>query len=163
MKIPSQDESFLLRKREITLVYAALMAEMDKECFASDLCWSEDLFVSALETGAWGELLIIEDTPVGFQLCRSLLGETEILTLGILPKFQGKKLGRQLISSVFEGAKKRQAEEIFLEVEEGNLPARALYVGAGFKVIGMRRNYYGKERHALVMRCNLKEGATSTF
>ncbi|QCE32431.1 ribosomal-protein-alanine N-acetyltransferase [Acetobacteraceae bacterium] len=137
--------------RPICMAHVPLLALIDEKCFASDLCWSADLFRSVLETGGWGEFLMLAEMPIGFYLCRSVAGETEILTLGILPEFQGKGLGKYLMESLFKGAKSYKAEEIFLEVEESNFAARRLYQNSGFKILGRRADYYGKGRDAFVM------------
>ena len=48
---------------------------------------------------------------------------------------------------------------VFLEVEEDNGPARALYERAGFGVVGRRERYYktagGEQLNAVVMRRDL--------
>jgi ribosomal-protein-alanine N-acetyltransferase len=48
---------------------------------------------------------------------------------------------------------------VFLEVDEGNVPARRLYQRAGFRAVGRREGYYadraGKNAAALVLRCEL--------
>jgi ribosomal-protein-alanine N-acetyltransferase len=48
---------------------------------------------------------------------------------------------------------------LYLEVEEDNRPARALYERMGFDTLGKRPGYYkkrdGSAANALVMRCRL--------
>jgi ribosomal-protein-alanine N-acetyltransferase len=48
---------------------------------------------------------------------------------------------------------------VFLEVDEGNLPARKLYARAGFRDVGRREAYYqdqkGRSAAALVLRRDL--------
>lgn len=131
--------------------HARLLSLMDQACFEESLCWSKSLFESVLETGAWGAILRLAEIPVGFHLCRSAAGETEILTLGILPPFRRKGLSSVLMANIFDGAKSRKAEDIFLEVEESNLVARQLYLRSGFRILGRRPGYYGSGRDALVM------------
>ena len=41
---------------------------------------------------------------------------------------------------------------IFLEVEDTNTAALALYLSLGFQTLRQRRDYYGPGRHAVVMR-----------
>ena len=53
-----------------------------------------------------------------------------------------------------------RAEALFLEVDETNLPAIALYRRLGFGEVGRRANYYRSSGHgptgALVMRRDLR-------
>jgi ribosomal-protein-alanine N-acetyltransferase len=48
---------------------------------------------------------------------------------------------------------------VFLEVDEGNIPARKLYARAGFRDVGRRETYYQDQRArsaaALVLRRDL--------
>jgi ribosomal-protein-alanine N-acetyltransferase len=54
----------------------------------------------------------------------------------------------------------RRAEALFLEVDETNRPAIALYKRFGFRQVGRRPNYYssadGSSAGALVMRRDLR-------
>jgi [ribosomal protein S18]-alanine N-acetyltransferase len=53
-----------------------------------------------------------------------------------------------------------RAEALFLEVDEANHPALALYRRLGFREVGRRENYYdgaeGRKSSALVMRRDLR-------
>jgi ribosomal protein S18 acetylase RimI-like enzyme len=44
---------------------------------------------------------------------------------------------------------------MFLEVRAGNLAARRLYRGLGFRDLGVRRGYYGPGQDAIVMELRL--------
>jgi ribosomal-protein-alanine N-acetyltransferase len=44
---------------------------------------------------------------------------------------------------------------VFLEVDENNAPARALYRRAGFADVGRRKSYYQSGASALVLRRDL--------
>lgn len=81
------------------------------------------------------------DGSVGFLLFRKAPGEEEVLLLGVCPDYRGNGLGTILLSAFIEGARKRGAEKVFLEMRENN-PARSLYASLGFEQIGCRREYY---------------------
>ncbi|KQS90451.1 MULTISPECIES: ribosomal protein S18-alanine N-acetyltransferase [unclassified Rhizobium] len=129
-------------------------------------------------THAWsdGELhaLLVQDTVfgfvasqsnaarrivAGFVLARVAAGEAEILTIGIDPKFARLGLGWRLMRAAIRQARDQAAEAVFLEVDETNLAAVALYRKLGFAKVGERRAYYqdvnGKKTGALVMRLDL--------
>ena len=42
--------------------------------------------------------------------------------------------------------------EVFLEVAVSNLPAQYLYRQFGFRICGIRKNYYGRYKDAYVFR-----------
>ena len=81
---------------------------------------------------------------VGFAVMQTVLDESELLTIGIMPEFQGRGLGKSLLSAALSEVKKRGAKKCFLEVRVSNLPALSLYEKTGFKKNGIRKNYYAK-------------------
>jgi len=100
------------------------------------------------------------DAAAGFVLSREAAGEAEILSIGISPKQRRSGLGWRLMLSAMKEAKRRGAEEMFLEVDETNAAAVQMYRKLNFAQVGERRAYYAKEgaahTTALVMRCDLR-------
>ena len=96
----------------------------------------------------------------GFVLARATAGEAEILTIGVDERFGRSGLGWRLMLAALHEAKMRGAEDIFLEVDEGNVAARGLYAKLGFSKVGERKAYYaaadGTRSTALVMRRDLR-------
>ena len=78
-------------------------------------------------------------------------GDAEIALIAVDPSKRrsgiGKALLERAVTSAFDGG----AENVFLEVRESNAPARALYGGAGFVSIAVRKKYYGDGEDAVVM------------
>ncbi|GJL95883.1 MAG: hypothetical protein DHS20C05_22880 [Hyphococcus sp.] len=93
--------------------------------------------------------------PVGFAMWRDLGPEAEILTVGVIPEAARKGAGTELLSACLEGAKMRGANKVYLEVDQGNKAALALYGRAGFQQISVRRAYYRNGADAVVMECAL--------
>jgi ribosomal-protein-alanine N-acetyltransferase len=79
--------------------------------------------------------------PAGFVLSRAAPGEEELLLIAVIPGYRAQGLGKALIEKLFEAARARGSERIFLEMRRGN-PAIHLYLKAGFEPIGERPNYY---------------------
>lgn len=108
----------------------------------------------ALKEGA------VERMAGGFVLARAVAGEAEILTIGVDLRFGRAGLGWRLMQAALREAKMRGAEDIFLEVDEGNVAARGLYAKLGFIKTGERKAYYaasdGSRSAALVMRRDLR-------
>ncbi|MEM6475090.1 MAG: GNAT family N-acetyltransferase [Pseudomonadota bacterium] len=83
-------------------------------------------------------------TAAGFVLTRAAAGEEELLLIAVLPEYRGRGLAQRLIEQLFDAAKTRDSERIYLEMRRGNT-AIHLYRKLGFKPIGERRNYYRME------------------
>ena len=99
-------------------------------------------------------------TAAGFVLARAVAGESEILSIGIDQRFEGLGLGWRLMQAAIREARMRDAEAMFLEVDEDNARARRLYEKLGFVKVGERKAYYadaqGVRSAALVMRRDLR-------
>jgi ribosomal-protein-alanine N-acetyltransferase len=92
----------------------------------------------------------------GFAMLRLAEDESELLTIAVDPKSRGRGLGRALLAAAFSDLAMSPVKTMFLEVDETNTPAIALYRGFGFTEIGKRKAYYpkpdGTAATALVMR-----------
>ena len=95
----------------------------------------------------------------GFSLSRSAADEAEILTIVLSKSVRGRGWARVLLHQHATRLAASGIATLYLEVEEDNRPARALYEGMGFETLGKRPGYYkkrdGSTAHALVMRCRL--------
>jgi len=98
--------------------------------------------------------------PMGFVLARLAAGEAEILTVAVARSHRRQGLGRQLMEAVLRRLHALRAEALFLEVDETNLAAIALYRRLGFRDVGKRPAYYdttdGRKANALVLRRDLR-------
>ena len=82
------------------------------------------------------------DNLIGFILSRIAAGEAEILSVAIAPAWRGRGLARPLLDLHLRRLAGLGARAVFLEVDEHNAPARALYRRAGFSDVGRRKSYY---------------------
>jgi len=96
----------------------------------------------------------------GFVLARLATGEGEILTVAVARSHRRQGIGWQLMDAVLRQLHGERAEALFLEVDETNAPAIALYRRLGFREVGKRPNYYRSPERgptgALVMRRDLR-------
>jgi len=79
--------------------------------------------------------------PAGFVLTRAAADEEELLLIAVTPECRRRGLGRTLIDRLFNAARERGTQRIFLEMRRGN-PAENLYRAFGFEPIGRRPDYY---------------------
>lgn len=117
-----------------------------------------DLHARAFPLGAWsarafadqlaapGSFLITR--PHGFVLGQIAVDESELLTICTDPDHRRQGIARALLSAFCETAINKGATRAFLEVAEGNHPARALYDSAGWREAGRRRGYYKRQGQA---------------
>ena len=95
----------------------------------------------------------------GFILSRLAAGEAEILSVAVASARRGRGLARALLDLHLRRLAGLGASAVFLEVDEGNEPARRLYRRAGFREVGRRPGYYQQGRDhsatALVLRRDL--------
>lgn len=114
-----------------------------------------------LATSFARQALDAEGNPIGFTLCRTAGPEVELLLIAVDPEERGQGLGRLLVETACRDAARRGASDMFLEVRENNLGARALYRSAGFRDIGRRVDYYagsaGVRFAAITMRRQLDD------
>lgn len=148
---------------EIGMKDARTASRIHGEAFSR--AWGDGEFESLIsQPSVFGFLACPEgrarDGAVGFVLCREAAGEAEILSIGISPKCRRHGLGWRLMRSAIVEARRRGAEEMFLEVDEANEPAVKLYRKLDFVQVGERRAYYkqdgGPSTTALVMRRDLR-------
>lgn len=95
----------------------------------------------------------------GFILSRIAGDEAEILSVAVRRARQGQGIAGRLLLHHLGALGPRQVRSLFLEVDEANAPALALYRRHGFAKVGERKSYYrrmdGSAANALVMRRDL--------
>jgi ribosomal-protein-alanine N-acetyltransferase len=98
-------------------------------------------------------------SPVGFVLVRAVADEAEILTIAVTPSHRKRGVGRMLMDHAFRSFYRDRIASVFLEVDEGNPSALALYRRLGFVKVGERKGYYAggstPGATALVMKAEL--------
>lgn len=101
----------------------------------------------------WYALAYSGEELVGFLAMQETLYELEVVQIAVRKEWQGRGIARQLLETV------PQEKEVFLEVREGNTPARTLYQKQGFKEIGCRKGYYhAPTEDAIMMKREANEG-----
>ncbi len=91
--------------------------------------------------GVWLSLAREQDSVIGFALARVVGGEAELLLLAVGRSSQRKGVGQMLLDRFAAIAASKGAEQLHLEVREGN-HAVSLYRRNGYREVGRRRNYY---------------------
>lgn len=122
--------------------------------------WGTEEFEQILiERNALAHRLRLGGSTIGFIISRTAADEAEILSVAVAQKHRGRGLSRDLLRTHLGHLAGHGLKTVFLEVEENNRPARALYGRAGFRVVGRRERYYkdasGEQLNAVVMQRDL--------
>jgi ribosomal-protein-alanine N-acetyltransferase len=109
--------------------------------------WSEHEFEQLLsDRQVLAHRLRKGNRKVGFILSRWGADEAEILSVAVASHQRGRGLSRDLLRAHLGALAAQGIRNVFLEVEETNAPARALYARFGFRDVGFRESYYkGRE------------------
>jgi ribosomal-protein-alanine N-acetyltransferase len=91
--------------------------------------------------GVWLSLARADGALVGFAMGRVVVREAELLLLAVGRQTQGRGVGQLLLDRFAQVAASKGAEQLHLEVRDGN-PAVRLYSRNGYRQVGRRRNYY---------------------
>ena len=133
--------------------HSALLSELHRQGFAGNEHLAIGNLVALADApGVIGLMAVEGEDPAGFILVRQVADEAEVLTVVVSPEFRRRGIGKILMTEAIRRAAHAGGAAMFLEVAEDNAEAGALYAGMGFAAVGMRRNYYGPGRHALVLR-----------
>lgn len=133
------------------------VSKIEQTLFSEDP-WTPEMFSQELfEVGNSREVVCAweNDEIVGYASLRYVGNEGDINTIAIAQNHQGKGIGRQLMSWLYEAAKAHEVKQLFLEVRSDNEIALAMYTKDGFERIDKRKNYYGTDIDAIVMRKRL--------
>ena len=106
--------------------------------------WTLATIETTLSLGADGFFATLEDTPVGYIMCRSILGESEILSIAVAPHMQKQGIAQILLEKYAQAFRKGGGKSLFLEVAVDNQPAQNLYLKNDFQITGRRPNYYDR-------------------
>jgi [ribosomal protein S18]-alanine N-acetyltransferase len=136
---------------------ADLMAVMAIERTAFSMPWRETTFESLLQRSDADLLAAVADGRlVGYAVCWTVVDQAELGNVAVDEEWRNRGVGLRLVQAAMERARRREAEECFLEVRESNRAAQTLYQKCGFRAIGRRRRYYSSPTEdALVMRAEL--------
>ena len=78
--------------------------------------------------------------------------EADVLTVAVLPEYARQGIATHFMNELEKWSKGKEALAMMLEVGVENSGAIALYEKLGYQTIATRKNYYGPELDAFVMR-----------
>ena len=132
--------------------HLAALAEIERACFHAP--WSETMLREELGKGIF---LVAEQDgrTAGYVGCQTVLDEGYITNVAVSPDFRRQGIAKALIEALLAKVRENGLAFVTLEVRESNAAARALYAGAGFQPVGIRKNFYSNPtENAVLMTIN---------
>ena len=164
--IDKSDETILNLKvipfhgAELTDVLRAQLITANQAEFAWSAAMSEADFAN--EHAEYYVMVRGLDELVAYVSLHHILDEATINTVYVTPDWRQYGLGTRLLAFVLEQLEARAILNLFLEVRAGNTAARALYTGAGFDELVVRRGYYhAPTDDAIIMQKQLVRGTSA--
>ena len=132
---------------------ARLMATIHASCFPRP--WDEAAmaqFIAGPDTVCLIGTVVANDVAASaaILIARKAADEAELLTLGVAPACRRLGLGRALLRATTASLRSSGTRRLFLEVEEGNEAALALYRSLGAVPVGRRPGYYEQGTDAAI-------------
>lgn len=94
----------------------------------------------------------IDDKVIGFVGTWIIVDESHITNVAVHPDYRGHGIASKLIESLIDYCDEQKCTAYTLEVRAGNKAAISLYEKYGFKVDGIRKEYYQDNKEdALLM------------
>ena len=129
------------------------------EAEASANPWPKEITESYLNSeNAAFFLAFLNNEPAGYISLSFVLDEGSVLNMAVKKRFRRLGIAKSLIRAAKDFAKTKKLSFLSLEVRESNLPAKTLYEGEGFELLGKRKGYYEKPKEdALIMQYEVNE------
>jgi len=136
----------LLKAKDSASVYA-----IEIEAFAQP--WSEGATLKAMSNAdSYFYGILLEEKVIGYINILKILDEGHIMNLAVEKSYRGKGIAYQLLLEAMALTQKEGMNRYTLEVRKSNQKAINLYTKLGFKVEGIRKNYYRQPKEdGLVM------------
>ena len=136
--------------RSVSTEAADMLAEIHRESFP--MYWDVSAFNDFFSVAGTKALMIGDEAMIVYRLSGE---QADIITLAVRPHSRRRGHGRALVQAALDKLGQSGAEQVFLDVEDGNLPAIKLYEALDFAYVRRRKLYYrqkdGSYTDALVM------------
>ena len=139
----------MIEKLDFTMQNIIELSSIEKVCFGKD-AWSiaalrgefdHDYSHFFAEKGSDGKIL-------GYICVRAMFEEAQVCNIAVLPEYRRKGIATRLIYKMIEFVEDQECLRCELEVNTMNEPAIAVYKKCGFEEVGVRKNFYRRNRYA---------------
>ena len=130
---------------------AAIMM-LERAGFPEAEQWSERSWQGELLGESRTILIARGSHPVGVIALKTTGELADLHRLVVAPSHRRRGIGADLVRAGLTAVRHLGAHAVILEVDYTNEAAIALYGRLGFEQLTVRRNYYGPEQHAMIMK-----------
>lgn len=136
---------------EMELKHIEQVFEIEKQCF--EIPWSKKSFEDEIKKNKMAIYLVAleNDNVVGYAGMWHVVTEGHITNIAVKSEHRQKGIAKKLVSNLIKIAIEKEMIGITLEVRKSNLIAKKLYESFGFKLDGIRKEYYENKEDALIM------------
>ncbi|WP_272876223.1 ribosomal protein S18-alanine N-acetyltransferase [Metaclostridioides mangenotii] len=131
--------------------------EVERACFED--FWSRESFTKEMSNNLAHFIVAkIGNRVVGYIGTWFILDECHINSVAVHNDYRGRKIGDSLMEELISLCKQNNIVAMTLEVRKSNTVAQNLYKKYGFKIAGIRNEYYTNNREdAIIMWNQLEE------
>ncbi len=155
-----------LQQRPMSVNDLAAVADLERRAYEAGgdtghACWTQAMFADEYaQPGRTWWVIHDQGAIVGFAGGMVVDGNLEVLDVAVDPARRRQGLAKRLLARISYDAQMLGARTSTLEVACANDAARRLYEQVGYRQVGVRRGYYGRDaqgvpRDALTMRADL--------
>lgn len=127
--------------------------EVEKNCFEHH--WSKDALRKELTNNIAKYLVAkVDDKVVGYVGVWMILDEGHITNVAVHSDYRGQKIGDKLVESLVNMCRENNISSMTLEVRVSNIVAQNLYKKYGFKIGGIRKEYYSDNKEDAIIMWN---------
>lgn len=112
------------------------------EAVSSPDPWTRQNFADALAAGYWMRGIRLGTHLLAYCVAMAGGAEVHLLTIAVAPAARRQGWAAVLLQALQLWAQAQAAEAVWLEVRASNARALAVYVRAGWREVGRRKNYY---------------------
>jgi len=124
-----------IKLREAYLSDLEAIVELSQQIFNCNYKDSKSVISKSLKSGSRTQYIaILDGNFIGIVAVSFDNDEASIFGLGISPQHQGKGYGKELLNLILEDLKKKDIQNVFIEVDSTNKNAFNLYLKCGFEV-----------------------------
>jgi ribosomal-protein-alanine N-acetyltransferase len=121
--------------------------------------WTQGNFADSLRSGYQAQVLVADDTLLGYFVAMKGVDEVHLLNITVVPEHQSQGWGRIMLDAIALWARGQGAQWLWLEVRTSNERAQRIYERQGYRRVGERKGYYpaadGRREDAIVMSLKL--------
>jgi len=145
------------RFEPLTVPHLDAVLRVEQQAYAHP--WQHANFLDSLQAGYQAQLLMADDTLLGYFVAMKGVDEVHLLNITVAPAHQRQGWAHVMLDAITIWARGQGAEWLWLEVRLGNQRAIEVYQAHGYRRVGLRKSYYPAGRDgredALVMNLRL--------